>query len=93
MKFNVVLDCTPEEARRFLGLPDLVPMQQHVMEALERRMVEAIEGTETQKLLDQWMPFGSKGLEQWQGLWSQLAQSAMGFPRPPAADEKKPKKE
>jgi hypothetical protein len=91
MKFNVVVDCTPDEARRFLGLPDLAPMQQRVMDALERRMVDAIEGTDTQKLLDQWMPFGTKGLEQWQALWGQLSQAAMGFPRP-TADEKKPKR-
>ena len=91
MKFNVVVDCTPDEARRFLGLPDLAPMQQRVMDALERRMVDAIEGTDTQKLLDQWMPFVTKGLEQWQALWGQLSQAAMGFPRPPA-DEKKPKR-
>jgi hypothetical protein len=92
MKFNVVLDCTPDEARRFLGLPDLAPMQQRVMDALERRMVDAIEGTDTQKLLDQWMPFGTKGLEQWQALWGQLSQAAMGFPRPPSGDDKKPKR-
>ena len=28
MKFTVDVDCTPEEARRFLGLPDLTPVHQ-----------------------------------------------------------------
>ena len=32
MKVTVEVDCTPEEARRFLGLPDVVPMQQAAME-------------------------------------------------------------
>jgi Family of unknown function (DUF6489) len=84
VKINVEVDCTPEEARHFLGLPEVAPMQQRVLEAMERRLVEAIDGTDTQKLLDQWLPLGTKGLEQWQGLWTQLAQAAMGFPKPPS---------
>ena len=41
MKVNIEVDCTPDEARRFLGLPDVAPMQQTVMEAMEQRLVEA----------------------------------------------------
>jgi hypothetical protein len=37
MKVTVEVDCTPEEARRFLGLPDVVPTQQAVMEKLQQR--------------------------------------------------------
>jgi hypothetical protein len=53
VKINVEVDCTPAEARHFLGLPEVAPMQQRVLEAMERRLVEAIDGTDTQKLLDQ----------------------------------------
>lgn len=81
MKVNIDIDCTPDEARRFLGLPDIAPMQQTVMAAMEKRMVDAISATDTQKLLETWMPFGVKGIEQWQALWSQLAQTAAGFPK------------
>jgi hypothetical protein len=28
MKITANVDCTPEEARRFLGLPDLTPVHQ-----------------------------------------------------------------
>ena len=82
MKVNIEVDCTPDEARRFLGLPDVAPMQQTVMAAMEQRLVDAISSTDTQKLMEQWMPLGMKGIEQWQALWSQIAQSAAGFPRP-----------
>ena len=37
MKVNIEVDCTPDEARRFLGLPDVAPMQQTVMAAMEKR--------------------------------------------------------
>ena len=32
MKVTVEVDCTPEEGRQFLGLPDVGPMQQAAME-------------------------------------------------------------
>ena len=31
MKITVNVDCTPEEARSFLGLPDVQPLQAAVM--------------------------------------------------------------
>ena len=83
MKVNIEVDCTPDEARRFLGLPDVAPMQQTVMAAMEQRLVDTIQATDTQKLLEQWLPLGMKGMEQWQSLWTQLAQSAAGLPRAP----------
>jgi hypothetical protein len=81
MKVNIEVDCTPDEARRFLGLPDVAPMQQAVMAQMEKRLVDAIASTDTQKLMEQWLPFSMKGIEQWQTIWTQLAQSAAGFPR------------
>lgn len=81
MKVNIEVDCTPDEARRFLGLPDVAPMQQTVMAAMEKRLVDAISSTDTQKLMEQWLPFSMKGFEQWQSLWTQIAQAAAGLPR------------
>jgi len=37
MKITVDIDCTPEEARTFLGLPDVQPLQQAMMKELEAR--------------------------------------------------------
>lgn len=31
MKITVEIDCTPDEARHFAGLPDVVPMQQAII--------------------------------------------------------------
>ena len=81
MKVNIEVDCTPDEARRFLGLPDVAPMQQTVMAAMEKRLVDTISSTDSQQLISQWLPMGVQGLEQWQAMWSQLAQTAAGLPR------------
>ena len=83
MKFNIEIDCSPEEARHFLGLPDIAPMQQRLLEMMEERMREAATKMDAGEMLEQWLPLGMKGMEQWQSLWSQMAKTAAGM-QPPA---------
>ena len=64
MKVTVEVDCTPEEARRFLGLPDLVPLQQAAMESLQQRMQSAVEATTPEALLKMWMPIAPDQMQQ-----------------------------
>jgi hypothetical protein len=56
MKFNVEIDCTPEEARRFLGLPDVAPMQEAVLKRIERQMLDAATALSPEALLRMWLP-------------------------------------
>lgn len=77
MKFLIEVDCTPDEARQFIGLPEVAPMQKAVMETIQKRLVESIEKLDSKALLDNWMPLSLKGMEQWQSMWSQLASAAM----------------
>lgn len=35
MKFTVNVDCTPDEARRFFGLPDAEQMNENMMETMK----------------------------------------------------------
>ena len=39
MKITVDVDCTPLEARQFMGLPDVEPMQKAAMAEIEKRMM------------------------------------------------------
>jgi hypothetical protein len=64
MKVTVEVDCTPEEARRFLGLPDVVPMQQAFMEKLQQRMESAVDATTSEALLKAWMPVAPDQMQQ-----------------------------
>ena len=34
----MTVDCTPEEARRFLGLPDISAFQQQITEAMQEQL-------------------------------------------------------
>jgi len=64
MKVNVEIDCTPEEARRFLGLPDLRPMQDAVMAKVQQQMLDAVNVLSPDSLLKTWMPLAPQSPEQ-----------------------------
>ena len=70
MKITVDIDCTPEEARSFLGLPDVTPVQELFVEALTERMSETISAMDGDAMMKAWMPDGMAGLEQWQKMWN-----------------------
>lgn len=64
MKVTVEVDCTPEEARHFLGLPDVAPMQQAIMEKLQQRMQSTIDASTPEALLKAWMPMAPDQMQQ-----------------------------
>jgi Family of unknown function (DUF6489) len=56
MKITVEIDCTPDEARRFLGLPDVAPMQEAVVAKLQERITRAVDSTTPEALMKAWLP-------------------------------------
>ena len=69
MKITVDVDCTPEEARAFLGLPDVKPMQEQLMWELQERMAANIRAMEPEAMLRTWLPATLKGFEQIQEMF------------------------
>jgi hypothetical protein len=55
MKITVNIDCTPAEARAFMGLPDFEPMQKRAMEEVEKRMMDSLERYSPEALLKMWL--------------------------------------
>ena len=79
MKVTADIDCTPEEARAFLGLPDVRPMQEQLMRELQERMAANIRAMEPEALLRTWLPATLKGFEQLQEMFiSQMAGAKRG---------------
>lgn len=64
MKVTVNVDCTPEEARSFLGLPDVQPLQEAVMAQMQERMMSSLKSMDPEVLLRTWGPMGLNNLEQ-----------------------------
>jgi len=73
MKFRIEVDCTPEEARAFLGLPDVRPLQESMMKELEERTRKAMAAMDPEQLMKIWAPAGFEGWEQMQKFfWNQF---------------------
>jgi hypothetical protein len=66
MKINVEVDCTPEELRQSFGLPDLRPMQDAVLGAMQKQMIDAVARTSPEALMRSWMPMFPQTPEQMQ---------------------------
>jgi len=66
MKFHVEVDCTPEEARRFLGLPDVTKANEAYMEALSDAMRGVGSFEQLQEYAKQIAPMGQMGLKLFQ---------------------------
>jgi len=66
MKVTFDIDCTPEEARAFLGLPDVKPMQEAMMAEVEARMKAKLDAMGPDALFKTWMPAGMESFEQMQ---------------------------
>ncbi len=66
MKFRIDVDCTPQEARAFFGLPDVEPMQKAMMTEVEKRMRAAVAEMEPEALMRTWGPSMMKGFEELQ---------------------------
>lgn len=61
MKINVEIDCTPQEARTFLGLPDVQPMQEKLLAELQERMAANLRAMEPQEMMKLWLAPGVEG--------------------------------
>ena len=73
MKISVVVDCTPEEARAFFGLPDVQPLQAAMMEQMQGRMLANIDKFSPESLIQSWFTFDPKMGEKFQEMFLNMA--------------------
>jgi hypothetical protein len=73
MKVNIEIDCTPIEARQFMGLPDVSPMQNAVMDKMQQQMMSNIEKVSPESLLQSWFTFDPKIAERFQDMFVTMA--------------------
>ena len=74
MKITIDVDCTPDEARAFLGLPDVAPMQEAAIAKVQEQLMAALSAMDQETMLKTWLPGGLEGLERMQkAFWSQFA--------------------
>jgi len=73
MKISVDVDCTPEEARRFLGLPDLGAVHEAYVEKMKAAVGEAASPDAIADMMKAWGPMSEAGMTLWRQMLGQMA--------------------
>lgn len=81
MKVHVEIDCTPEEARQFMGLPDVGKANAVYVDAFAKAMQGASNVDQLQEYARQLAPMGQIGLKMFQS-FVEGARKASGETRP-----------
>ncbi|MGZ3315528.1 MAG: DUF6489 family protein [Caulobacteraceae bacterium] len=68
MKMTIEVDCSPEEARRFLGLPDVTAINDHLVGEMKKRIDANMSMISPDELVKNWMSFGAGAQEQFRKL-------------------------
>lgn len=64
MKARIEIDCTPEEARAFLGLPDITELNAHLVDSTRQRLDEIAKTIAPEEMLKNWWALGLGAQEQ-----------------------------
>lgn len=79
MKVKIEIDCSPEEARAFFGMPDMRAAHEKMLKGLEARLAEAVGAIDPEALLKSWLPGGLKGFEAMQqAFWEGMGRAGGG---------------
>ena len=79
MRLTINIDCTPDEARSFFGMPNVAPLNDMVVTEMTRRAKENLDTlADPERFMTQMMMMGGKGLEQFQNLMGAAMSAGMG---------------
>lgn len=78
MKVKIEIDCTPVEARTFLGLPDVRALNEHLTAEMQKRMDANVAMLSPDELMKNWTAFGVGAQEQFRKLMTAAAEAGMG---------------
>ena len=68
MKMTIEVDCSPEEARRFMGLPDVSALNDHIVKEMQAKITANMSMLSAEELMKGWMAFGQGAQEQFRRL-------------------------
>ena len=85
MKFTVNVECSPEEARRFMGLPDVTPINEKLVDEMGKRMEANLKMMSGENLMSSWMSVGTQAQDAFVKLMTSGVTAATG-----AASREKP---
>ena len=81
MKFTVNVECSPEEARRFMGLPDVTPINEQLVSEMGKRMEANLKMMSPETMMSSWMSVGTQAQDAFVKLMTSAASGAASAPR------------
>lgn len=81
MKMTIEVDCSAQEARAFLGLPDVTALNEKLVEEMQSRMTSNMAMLSPDELMKNWTAFGVGAQEQFRKLMSAAVDAGMGRPK------------
>lgn len=63
MKFNIEVECTPEEVRRLVGLPDLTEVHEVYLTKMKDVMNTGLTPDMMDSMVRNWVPGGAAGMD------------------------------
>lgn len=87
MKVHIEIDCTPEEARSFMGLPDIGKANAVYVDMMAKAMKGVSDVGQLQEYAKQIAPMGQIGLKLFQNFMEGAAASGPGEKGPKSAEK------
>lgn len=63
MKVQIEIDCTPEEMRRLIGLPDVSAVHEVYLDQMKDMMAKGLTPDMVDTVMRNWMPGGAAGMD------------------------------
>jgi hypothetical protein len=79
VKVRLEVDCSPQEARAFLGLPDVAVLNDHMVKEMKKRLEANMALVSPDELMRSWMAFGGQATEQFRKLMTAAATGAQSL--------------
>lgn len=81
MKMTIEVECSPQEARAFLGLPDVSGINEKLVDEMQKRMSANMALLSPDELIKNWAAFGMGAQEQFRTLMNAAVDVGMGAAR------------
>ena len=78
MKMNIEIDCTPEEARKFMGLPDVEQANAIYIDSITKAMQGVTNVEQMEEYAKQLAPMGQMGMKMFQSFVEGTTLAAAG---------------
>jgi hypothetical protein len=77
---KIEIDCTPGEARAFLGLPDVTPINDQIVAEMQKRVEANMSMLAPEELMKSWMALGGQATDAFRQLMTAAVSGSASRP-------------